>query len=506
MSRANELIAADISLSSLDRLAVAYLVLPLLVFILGWFRWWVALPAACCIVWAARSVAARRQATTVAFPITRLQLLVAVGIGSAWALLGGTDHAFFANTDWRIRDAVLHDLVVSPWPVGYGPIGGSDSMLRAPLGFYMPAAVIGKIFDLGVAHFAMLLWTAAGASLFLALVSSLTSSRPLAVATVVTVLVMFSGMDIIGCALNDPSGLWKYWRITDHLEWWAGRYQYSSMTTQLFWVPNHALGGWLLVALLYRCRGTAAFMKTLPVLVVAVASWSPFAAIGAAPFAAAAVFEDIRARRAWNALDVENLLPAVAVAAVIGAYLALGAGTIQHSVEVFDHGNLGAALLLQLRFFLIEAGLLGGILLVLRPDIDVMIAIFILAVLPFFSFGPANDLVMRVSIPALTVLAISVVRTLCDTPATPFRKSGKVVLVVLLLIGAVTPADEIARAVLFPRWPVDANSSLVAADCGGRPAHYVAKLQGQLIVKALRDPHDVEMVGGFAAWCYQGAP
>ena len=35
----------------------------------------------------------------------------------------------------------------------------------------------------------------------------------------------------------------RIWNITSHLEWWAGKYQYSSTTTQLFWVPNHAPRG-----------------------------------------------------------------------------------------------------------------------------------------------------------------------------------------------------------------------------------------------------------------------
>jgi len=41
--------------------------------------------------------------------------------------------------------------------------------------------------------------------------------------------------------LRVPAAI-EHWDVTKHLEWWAGRYQYSSMTTQLFWVPNHALG------------------------------------------------------------------------------------------------------------------------------------------------------------------------------------------------------------------------------------------------------------------------
>jgi hypothetical protein len=181
-----------------------------------------------------------------------LQLGIAVVIGCAWTVFGGTDHLVFANADWHVRDAVLHDLVTSHWPVGYGLLDGMESVLRAPVAYYLPAALIGKLAGLSAAHMALSVWTAVGATLFLLQVLSLTRSRLGVAVLVAAVVVLFSGLDIIGNLLDDGPRFRSDWNVTTHLEWWAGTYQYSSMTTQLFWVPNHALPGWLMIGLLYR--------------------------------------------------------------------------------------------------------------------------------------------------------------------------------------------------------------------------------------------------------------
>jgi len=89
------------------------------------------------------------------------------------ASFGGTGHWVFANADWHIRDAVLHDLVTGAWPVGYGAKDGVPTLLRAPLGYYLPAALVGKAAGLAAAHVALTIWTAVGATIFLMQVLSL---------------------------------------------------------------------------------------------------------------------------------------------------------------------------------------------------------------------------------------------------------------------------------------------------------------------------------------------
>jgi hypothetical protein len=489
-------------LPALDRLVVAYLAFPLVIFLAGWLQLVVALPLLGCVAYSLRALIARAPAGTPALPVTRLHLAVAVAVGIAWTYLGGTAHFVFANADWYVRDAVLHDLVTSPWPVGYGQLGGRESMLRAPLAYYLPAALTGKMLGLAAAHLALSAWTAAGACLFLLQVLSLTRSRLQDALLVCAIVVLFSGMDIIGSLLNLGPRFLANMHLGNHIEWWAGRYQYSSMTTQLFWVPNHALGGWLTIGLLCRDRTPSPLHPLLPIVIVAVMMWSPLTALGVVPFVLWRVLGDMARTRTLHLLHPRVWAPALAVGLVVAAYLVLDAGAIpkgwiggnQH-VDVLD--SLGQ----QAQFFLLEAGLTGFAILALKRSPVVALALAILAILPAARFGPGNDLVMRGSIPSLTVLAIASCLVLLGNGGQLHAARRKATLGLLLLIGAVTPVEELARALILPAWPISMQATLLDASCGIVPAHYIAHLGDEMIGRLLRAPHRLGAAGLGRAGC-----
>lgn len=478
------------ALDLFDRVVILYLVLPVPLFLFGWLQLWVALPLAACVLFSLRSLVGPQPADGTQFPITRMHLVVACLVGCAWTLLGGTGHIVFANFDWHIRDAVLHDLVVSPWPISYGMPRGGESMLRAPLGYYMPAALVGKALGLGTAHLMMALWTAAGATLFLLQVLTLTAPRLRIALVVAAVIVLFSGFDVVGTALSNPGRFLSNWNIVQHLEWWAGRYQYSSMTTQLFWVPNHALAAWLTIGLLAR-DSRRSLDPMLPVIVVAAELWSPLSALGLVPFVLLKVLHRSSPDRLLALLRPQVWGPALPVGLAIASYLVLDSSRVPAKWN-FSDGDATDVMwdvLRQLQFFLLEAGIIGFVVLALRWSWEVVVALVVLLLLPTLIFGPANDLAMRASIPSLTVLAIAVCGALTrpTTGVTDARK--KLVLVCMVCLGAVTPIQEIARALLLPAFPINMTATLIGAACGQYPAHYTAHLKNQFVTRLLRAPH-----------------
>lgn len=476
-------------LAPLDRLAISYLNLPLFIFVIGWFEWWAATLLVACSAYALRPLYMNWGAP-VRSTVSSRQLVIAVVIGCGWTVLGGTDHVFFANIDWYVRDAVLHDLVVSHWPVGYGLHEGHETLLRAPLGFYLTAALVGKATSLSFAYVALLAWTAIGAILFLLQMMSLVENKPGAQLLAVAVVVFFSGADIVGQLLNAGPGFRTMWDLPMHLEWWAGSYQYSSMTTQLFWVPNHAFGGWLIIGLLYRCGLASDLELLLPILLAAAALWSPLTALGLVPFVVWRMAEHVFKGHSLKLLHPQNWLPALIVGVVVSAYLTMAAGAVPKGSNLagWESGDAIMSLLRQTEFFLLEAGLIGLAIALIRPSVELYIALAVLAVLPAVYLGPNNDLVMRASIPALTVLAIGAFNALLDEKQQTniFRK--KALLGVLLLFGAMTPISEMSRAVIFPAWPINYQATLIGTNCGGFPPHYVAEIAGQRIMQVLRAP------------------
>ena len=245
------------------------------------------------------------------------------------------------------------------------------------------------------------------------------------------VIVLFSGLDIIGYLWRAPHAA-APWDITRHLEWWARSYQYSSMTTQLFWVPNHALGGWLTIGLLCRGERHTPLDSMWPIIVVAVELWSPLAALGVVPFVLWRMAARLAREPGARLLHPRVWAPALAVGLAVAAYLTLDAGRIPRGWTLGGSGTglpgIAMGLLHQAQFFLLEAGFIGIAMLAVRRSSQVVLALGVLALLPLASFGAANDLVMRASIPGLAVLAIGACLALTRDAVAPGAMGKKAVL------------------------------------------------------------------------------
>ena len=472
-------------MSMLDQAALAYLGLPVLIFLIGWLNWWVGLPMAVMLLAALRPVFGPGFGVRAGLSPAALVLVFSVAV--VWSSLGGAGHLFFANFDWYTRDAVMRDLVVGDWPVAYERPDASAMLLRAPIAYYLPAGLVGKVFGVSLADPVLLAWTSVGVALFLAMaVSDLRSFGQ--VLTVLAVLVLFSGMDLIGTVLRGGLALATNLTPVDHLEWWAQRYQYSSHTTQLFWVPNHAIPGWLATLLLLRNHEKTEFMRILPVVVALVPLWSPLTALGFLPFAAVALGRYVwtHGPRTWMASA--PMIASIGIVGIASLYLTAGSSAIS-SGATHSAGELWWFYVPHyLQFVLLEAGVLWFLLIIARRDAFLWTAGAVLLALPALWFGPSNDLAMRGSIPALLILAY-VAADVIRSPALARQKRVFWPIVAVLLLGAPTAATEMIRAVREPVWKPDLASNLIEKTGGGFPPHYVVEIDSRWLTRLMRPSH-----------------
>jgi hypothetical protein len=469
-------VPARTGLDRLDRAALAYLALPVVVFLVGWLKGWAGLPLAVLLVAGLRLAFSAANAGATKDRVRPAVVVAVPLLAAAWVALGGAGHLFYANFDWIVRDSVLRDLVVGHWPVGYGETGGSQLLLRAPIAYYLPAALVGKVCGLAWADPALLVWTVLGVALFFGLAVSREQRRP-AIAITLLVLVFFSGMDLVGTVLRGGWLLATHLQMTDHLEWWADRFQYSSHTTQLFWVPNHALPGWIATALLLKNFDRPRFMGVLPMLVALLPLWSPLTAVGFLPLAAACWLRQLVLQRSFANVDWPALAAAAVVALASTAYLVLNAGAIRSGMTTGPGDSILFFIPHYLQFVLLEVGILWALLLfaAVRVDALLLVAGGVLILLPIVGFGPSNDLAMRGSIPSLVVVAMAAAAALTN-PARAREKKVYWPIVILLLLGAPTAITEMTRSVTQPVWKPDYTHSLAPNPAGDYPPHYVTAL------------------------------
>lgn len=450
----------------LHRLALVYFVLPLIVWLVGWFAWWVGIPAAVCLT-AGFWNALRGSWWGPPRPAVFVLLLVAAGwvlLTPAGGMVGLLDDA---PTDWLKHRALFSELGANAWPVWpanpldpYLPAGEADAgapLLRYYLGWYMVPGLAARWLGLAALNWAVPVWCWGGVALVVLLFAAgCRGWRETALA--VAVLVGFSGMDLLRNVLLHGmdwvdwrtafrfGGLWPTVGLPRGLVEWprfdgAWVYlQYSANTTGLMFLPQHtvaaALGALLVVQLSDRPR----FLAVSGVLLAAIVFWSPFAALGLLPLLAVPVCtHGLRPFLRW-----QNLLLAPPVGLLLVTYLTSGAQEVPSGFlwERYDAGTLAK---LMPVFYLTEFGILAGLLVWLQPRPEPVAAerpaarrrarsrkrkkarehplswsargralvgrepflaasVATLFVLPVYSFGLYNDLPMNASKPAVFVL------------------------------------------------------------------------------------------------------
>jgi hypothetical protein len=382
---------------------------------------------------AALCAAIIRSARSFAAP-TPATWLFCIGIAAVVLLLGGEGRFFYANIDWQVRFAVLRDMSINPWPFVYTARGEPD-LLRAPIGMFLIPALAAKALGGRAADIALLVQNSLLIGTLLALGSTLFTTRR-AKLTALAVVIGFSGLDALGRILFRGG-------LSDHLENWA-YLQYSSTITQAFWVPQHALAGWIgaLAFLLWRAEKLplGVYLALLPLT----ALWSPLGLIGAMPFAALAGVRSLRAR-AIRPPDIA--LPALTTLLCIPGLLYLSAAGDGVGAKLVAIVPLQWALfeLLEMLVYILPLAFLVN-LPRFGKDTLAVLTLWLLAI-PFLQIGSSTDFMMRGSICALMIVAVMVADALrTASPARPW-------LLMALAIGAITPLTEIRRALVYPPAP-----------------------------------------------------
>ncbi len=405
-----------------------------------------------------------------AAPIEMPRLVLAVGFAAALLLLGGETHLFFSTPDWQIRDAVLADLSRFGFPVTYA-VDGATYVLRAPLGMYVAPAAIGHAFGLAAAQTALLIQNALLLGSIFYLLMSIGRGWPHLI-----LLVLFGGLSIVGALLRDvlqPGVVLDYWRWS--LDSWHPYFQFSSSMVQFFWVPNHALPGWWLATLFLLQRRSNLDVATIGVSVAALSFWSPLAVLPAVPWLAwqlcMAGRSIVASVRTWLGLAV------AACFAPILFYMVAASASIAHGNGMkrpdfgFWYGlfvliQLPALSFLAVCWRRVPRELLGLLL----------VNGIVLLGLPFFRFGPNNDLVMRGSTASLAVVAFVFSLVLLDLTR---LKTMAASVGWIIAAGAVPSAAlEIWRSVSVPRYRVSDCTLMQASralDRAKLPTNYIAE-------------------------------
>ncbi len=462
-----------------------YLALPNLIFLAGWLRPVAALPMLA-LTLISLTQFLRRDDMRWSIPQSAGAVAMIVLVAFAWASLGGAGHLFAANSDWEMRDKVLGDLAFSDWPPAYSVVDGHPHILRSAIGFFLPAAVVGKLAGIASVDLALYLYAALGCSLFLLLLPLPTRSGRLLFGLLL-VTIFFSGMDYLGIVLATGSSPIFPLR----LEWWVP-FCYPSFTGQMYWAPNHAIPIWLVATLFYRHWGhrvwPALFLILLPLTVI----WTPFAVIGILPFLALATLRWFARGQRWGdaRITIWQIVAATLMTWLTVRLMTLDIAAIPNAPTAEVAANPDNLVLDYLLFILMEFAILALLLARnLRHSQGVFwLACAILTLLPLYKYGPSNDTLLRLSTPCLIFLLLITLDQIQRWVSSRNFPASAWAIGIALLIGVNTPFNEMWRAAFFKRSAPDYGRSVVEQDKNKEPPHYIGRLDRPDLIAVLRTP------------------
>ena len=370
-------------------------------------------------------------------------LILTLCISLIFAILSGAGGFVWQKPDWTKHNVVLNDLINYRWPVNYGPSAYvKDTSLVYYVAYYLPAALIGKLFGWRAGELGLFIQTWLGIFIFAQLIGDRIRS------SVMKYLLFFfmSGADIIGIFLfRDWSTIIHPQML--HLEYYATSLQFSSVMTQLMWVPQHAISGWIGVMLAYKDYQDGKILRTLPLYVAITFLWSPFISLGLAlifmPFV---ISKNIKLY--FNLYTVAGL--AITALTLLyyqsQLYVWRDKATIYFFHNEFILNNVG----MMIAFLILDLYVFAIFFVYIRDRIDrneirfIAWLIILLILIPQVMFGTANDFDMRVSIPALTLTFVFVLRYINEL----FKKKSiiKLLIIFLFVCGMCTPFAEIIQA------------------------------------------------------------
>jgi hypothetical protein len=280
---------------------------------------------------------------------------------------------------------------------------------------------------------------------------------------------------------------------SDSLEVWSDL-QFSSTLTLAFWVPNHAISGWIgaLSYLLWRAEKIplGAALTLLPLT----ALWSPLGLMAAMPFALLAGLRTLIGRRLrWTDIALPALASLIAVPGLF--YMAAAGDSVGFRLAMVPLSQWVIFELLEMLVYVVPIALVTRHVRFGR-DTLALIAVWLLIV-PFIQIGWSNDMMMRGSITALTILAIMVADALMHDA--PIRR----ILIMLLAIGSLTGLTELRRTLSHPPAP-QVKCSIFGAwkqSFGDFPIHsYIAPLSAMPAIVRPVHPTPVEVADPVQCW------
>lgn len=403
-------------------IAYLYMLIPMIIFFTGWLKVPLAIVFDALLMYGFVSIIKNEYKKSSIFEINISALLCILVISGIWVFASGVGGFFPQQADWQWRNAILRDLIDYSWPVIYPKTGNA---LCYYYNFFLPAALVGKIWGWKAANIFLCLFTWVGVCISILLICKIFKINSLKYSFLIAItFVIWQGMECLRIPLID------LFNLNDVIG-----YQYSPNNTLLQWVTNQTIAPWIAVPLFLDKRS----VRTYIYLGMCVLSLAPFPFVGMFVFLATDGVMQLCKNYKYN---IRNWLHDIFSKSNMSACFIILAYLFFYMSNIAVAGNTGKGgfglyvpidLFSWKQFVFLALFLLFNFIIYAflvykenRKDSVYWTTCISLLLIPLFQLGTRNDFGMRVPIPAQFILMIYVIKFfICDALDT---KSGRYIL------------------------------------------------------------------------------
>ncbi len=406
----------------------------MLIFLIGYLKVWIAVPLSALIVIGLICSVKHVETNTFQLRSFSYKTVIVLLILLIWVFMAGIGGYIWQNRwDHMFRNALFEDLVRYQWPVCNGNVG-----LCYYFGFWLPAALFGKIFGIEFGYFFQVVWAYLGLSIIFFLICQRFNKVRI---NYVLVFIFFSGLDVVVYLANEfgnsPLDVISGILNGRHMELLLKLFNSSSNTTLLFWLYNQCIPFWLGFSLMLQQKNNKSIFFIFSLLLL----FCPFPCVGLVPYVAYRALKDmITEKTIKNIFTFQNLI-SIPIALVVALFYSTNNSANQISLLPFSLGVLIRFLLYMVTEYICY---LVFIYRFNKNDVGLRVLFITNCFLPFLVMGKDYDFAWRTCIPLSFYLMLLVIKALNEDGAST---KVKACLLVMLCFGAITPVNEMIRTV-----------------------------------------------------------
>ncbi|QHV97628.1 hypothetical protein [Spirosoma endbachense] len=379
------------------------------------------------------------------------ELTIAVLATTLWLWPSGIGGIGYIHHDANMTNTTFYHLIHDDWPIWFTPeyLGDKFSYQESRpfvyyIGYYLPAALLGKLLGWTLGELSLFLWT--WLCTFLVVLHSLLYIKQQQIYPKSYLYGLFLFLFCLYGGLDWWANSWLH-ATTERAELWDVPFLFLSNTRLLYWSSHNSLPVWLLMALLLENVPETGQTKLLGPALVSVLIWTPIGLIGVVPFCVLYLLLSTSQQKS-NLFDRWSVGLSIVTGLLLATFITSNSFTFP--VEWLPTASwlprftvkyllfLGTELITTVGVFLLTQSRNTS-----RETRFILLAYSLLLLIPFVRLGIWNDWCSKTSMAALFVVSFLATKNAVSNGLPPWKQ---LVSIVLLFISTFTGGEELLAA------------------------------------------------------------